>query len=403
MQALGSQWVATGYVGAISMLLTFLYGRMLGPDGFGDFSYILTLGSLFAILQDGGFRTLIFRESTSSSYQNASDKFFSMALGHILIVTLVGITLLLVIPFENRILPLLAIISFGFGTFTIFISSQLKGEGEFEKDAWWKILTRTLTAGFIVVFILLISPQMEWIFLGWIAGNIVSLLFRFKMWFGKLRMPEWDKNIYTSIIHLIIIDVATLVYFKIDIVMLKYLGLPSDQIGFYAASSRLMEGLIFIHLPFAVYFFRGLRLESEDRQRFLKLTNKLLVAAVISPVIIVPVGLSFGETILELCYGSKFVAGYAIFQLLIMALFFMIPNLVVTQAVLAINREKYYAAIAFLCALLNITLNFFLIPKYGAQGAVVGTLATEGFLLIAIGVGVYILRKGGQRFKYEGN
>ena len=45
IKGLGSQWLATGYVGLISMLLTFLYGRMLGPENFGEFSYFLTLGA----------------------------------------------------------------------------------------------------------------------------------------------------------------------------------------------------------------------------------------------------------------------------------------------------------------------------------------------------------------------
>ena len=197
---LGSQWIATGCVGIISIFLTFLYGRVLGPDNFGELSYILTLGSLFAILQDGGFRTLIYRESTSSSYRLASRNFFSMALSHVALVTLVGFILVLIIPFEKHVIPLLAVVAYGLGTFTSFISSYLKGEGQFQGDAWWQILSRSLTAGFIVIFIIFISPQMEWIFFGWILGNIVSLLFRLNMWYGKFKMPKWDKNIYTSII-----------------------------------------------------------------------------------------------------------------------------------------------------------------------------------------------------------
>ena len=66
-RSLRVQWLATVYVAAVSMLITFFLARTLGPEIFGRYSYIITLAALFAILQDGGFRTLLFRELTSSS------------------------------------------------------------------------------------------------------------------------------------------------------------------------------------------------------------------------------------------------------------------------------------------------------------------------------------------------
>ena len=44
--------------------------------------------------------------------------------------------------------------------------------------------------------------------------------------------------------------------------------------------------------------------------------------------------------------------------------------------------ERYYAAIAGFSALLNIGLNFWLIPVYGAMGAAWATLVTEGVLAV---------------------
>ena len=63
------QWLASAYGAAVSVLLTFLFARLLGPEIFGKYNYLLTLASLYAILQDGGFRTLIFRELTSPTFQ----------------------------------------------------------------------------------------------------------------------------------------------------------------------------------------------------------------------------------------------------------------------------------------------------------------------------------------------
>ena len=71
----------------------------------------------------------------------------------------------------------------------------------------------------------------------------------------------------------------------------------------------------------------------------------------------------------------------------------MIPNLIVTQATLAIDGEHYYAKVTCVAALANIGLNLYLIPSMGARGAAIGTIATEGLLLILIGAGIV----GGRR------
>jgi Na+-driven multidrug efflux pump len=71
----------------------------------------------------------------------------------------------------------------------------------------------------------------------------------------------------------------------------------------------------------------------------------------------------------------------------------MIPNLVLTQATLAINREIFYAKMPCVAALANIGLNFYLIPSMGARGAAIGTIVTEVLLMILIGAGIFIWRR----------
>ncbi|SVE60359.1 uncharacterized protein METZ01_LOCUS513213, partial [marine metagenome] len=63
------QWLASVYGAIVSILLIFLFARLLGPETFGKYNYLLTLASLYAIIQDGGFRTLIFRELTSPTFK----------------------------------------------------------------------------------------------------------------------------------------------------------------------------------------------------------------------------------------------------------------------------------------------------------------------------------------------
>lgn len=385
-----TQWLATVYVAGFSILMTFFLGRIFGPEIFGKYSYIITLASLFAILQDGGFRTLLFREFTSPSLPIKTDQLFPIALGHLLTVTGLGLVIVLLLPIQDKVSALLALAAFGLGTATNFISSVLKGKGDFNKEAGWRIIVRTLTGAGILGYILFVSLQVEWVFAGWATGFLVALAFQRAYPLKKVLLIKPNPQIYRSVAALLTIDVATLIYFKIDIVMLRHMGDNLHQVGFYAAASRILEGVMFILFPFANVFFRELRLLANSPKKYLQLINKLVFYASVLTLLIVPLGMLFGNDIILLCFGSDYQqgAGLLLYWLFI-SLFFMIPNLALTQGALAINRENYYALGACGAALLNMVLNYFLIPVYGAKGAAFGTIVTEAFLLAFMGAGIY--------------
>ena len=107
-----SQWLATLLVGIVSMLNVFFLARTLGASQFGKYNYILSIASLYLILQDGGYRTLIFREFTQSTASLKADKQFLLpiAQAHVIITTLIAFLLLLL--FEQRFSLLAALFCF---------------------------------------------------------------------------------------------------------------------------------------------------------------------------------------------------------------------------------------------------------------------------------------------------
>ena len=392
-KSFGIQWLASAYGAIVSILLTFLFGRLLGPEVFGNYSSLLTLGSLYAIIQDGGFRTLIFRELTSPTFQQIKVSLVSLSLGHNILVTTTGVLILLALPLNDRFLLILAIISFGVVTTSTFFSSQLKGQGQFAKEAQWRVTTRTLGALSVLFFIFIFAPTIELILGGTIVGYGIALSLRPRTCKLKVFFQKLDPVVYKSLASLLIIDIATLIYFKIDIVMLRHLGSGLEEIGYYAAGSRLIEGLIFMHLPFATVLFREMRTRASYPKKFTPYILKLFLLGSSSPIIIVPIGWFFSKEILRVCYGTDFIGAFPLLNLLLISFFFMIPNLVLTQATLAIDREYFYAKITCVAAVTNICLNLYLIPAMGAKGAAIGTIFTEVLLLLLIGSGILSWRR----------
>ena len=392
-KSFGIQWLASAYGAIVSILLTFLFGRLLGPEVFGNYSYLLTLGSLYAIIQDGGFRTLIFRELTSPTFQQIKVSLVSLSLGHNILVTTTGVLILLALPLNDRFLLILAIISFGLVTTSTFFSSQLKGQGQFAEEAQWRVTTRTLGALSVLFFIFIFAPTIELILGGTIVGYGIALALRPRTCKLKVFFQKLDPVVYKSLASLLIIDIATLIYFKIDIVMLRHLGSGLEEVGYYAAGSRLIEGLIFMHLPFATVLFREMRTRASYPKKFTPYILKLFLLGSSSPIIIVPIGWFFSKEILRICYGTDFVSAFPLLNLLLISFFIMIPNLVLTQATLAIDQEYFYAKITCVAAVTNICLNLYLIPAMGAKGAAIGTASTEVLLMLLIGSGILSWRR----------
>jgi O-antigen/teichoic acid export membrane protein len=392
-KSFSTQWFASAYVATISIILTFLFARLLGPEIFGIYNYLLTLASLFAILQDGGFRTLIFRELTFPTFQETPGSLIPLSIGHNLLVTLAGALIIIMLPLKDSFLLTLAIFSFGLVTITTFFSSQLKGKGMFTAEAKWRAMTRSIGALSVLAFMFTFTPTIQIIFVGTIVGYSIALFLRPASCKLKLLFKKLSPDVYKSLGSLLIIDIATLIYFKIDIVMLRHLGSGLEEVGFYSAGSRLIEGLIFMHLPFATVLFREIRMRAYNPSRFISYILKLFFFSTISPIVIIPTGWFFSKDILHLCYGESFMGASPIFNLLLISFLFMVLNLVLTQATLAINRENFYAKITCVAALANICLNFYLIPAMGTKGAAIGTIITEGILMILIGVGIFLWRR----------
>ncbi len=391
--SLGSQGLATVYVAGTSLLLTLFLARQFGPETFGRYSYIVTVASLWAILQDGGFRILLFREGTQPSQPVPKQTLFDMATGHLMLLTLTGLALVAFAPMQDKVSLTLSVLAFGFGTLGNLISGHLKGEGRFGAEALWRSLYRTGSILGILCFLFMFSAQPHWVFAGWISGYLVCLCWQSHYPLKRIRFAKPNIQVYRSVAALLIIDIATLIYFKIDIVMLRHLLDDLNPVGHYAAASRLLEGVLFILFPLANVYFRDLRLAAQHPAEFFILLRRLIRTAVLTAALLVLGGLLLGGPFFTLCFGTLYREGVDLLHWLLFSLLFMVPNLILTQAALAIEQDRFYALAAVLAALLNVILNFFLIPLHGAKGAVASTLLTEAVLLIIIAARLRSWRK----------
>lgn len=59
------QWMSTIYGAVMSLGISVLLARSMGPDAFGAYTYIYVLAMFLALIQDAGLKTLFLRERAS--------------------------------------------------------------------------------------------------------------------------------------------------------------------------------------------------------------------------------------------------------------------------------------------------------------------------------------------------
>ena len=81
--------------------------------------------------------------------------------------------------------------------------------------------------------------------------------------------------------------------------------------------------------------------------------------------------------IIHFLFGEAFAPSAAGLSVIIWSLVFMVANTISTNALVASDRERDITKITAVNLLVNLGLNFYLVPRYGFIGACWATLATE--------------------------
>jgi O-antigen/teichoic acid export membrane protein len=83
-------------------------------------------------------------------------------------------------------------------------------------------------------------------------------------------------------------------------------------------------------------------------------------------------------------YGPLYPDSAGLLRVLCWGLVFVLPNTVLTQAALALDRDRAYLWAAGLAAVTNVAMNCALVPQFGPIAAAYITVVTEAVLFICL-------------------
>lgn len=371
-----------------SLLVTLVLARQLGPEGFGVLNYLLAIVAIVSPLAALGLNALVSRELVEKHEQE--QKIIATATVLRLIGAGGGALCLLVLAFsgvglagegQQVALVLLAVASVfnAFQVMEYWFESQLKSAYVSSIRAAIMLVFAGIKIGvawyYVDLVVLAAVYAMEVVCLGigygWIYQRM-SMPVRWKSFdpgygIGLIRESSW----------LIFSSVAAILYLKIDQVMIPQLS-SQAELGVYAAAVRLSEVWYFFANAFVVSFFPMLLiLRRQNDQASYMLRMQYLCDGLFGLAFVLAIVVSiFATPVILFLFGPAYDKTVTILVIHIWAGVFVFMRALASKWLMAERLLMFSLVSHGLGLLVNIGLNFMLIPTMGGAGAAVATVVS---------------------------
>jgi O-antigen/teichoic acid export membrane protein len=235
------------------------------------------------------------------------------------------------------------------------------------------------------------------LFLGYIFSNAIILVILFSLFikkfnFNRISLPFLKEAIKYSF-PLIWTELSLLLLNFGDRYVLQFF-MGSEAVGIYSAGYNVSNmahsflatplRLAIIPMYLSLWNTRG---EDETKDFLSRILNYYFMLGI--PILI---GLTwFGEEIIVLLATSKFQESAIIIPFIIVSLILYGTQPILAAGIYIYKRTVILMYLSLSAGLINLLLNFFLIPKFGVLGASYATLITNILLVLAIIISSYRL------------
>jgi O-antigen/teichoic acid export membrane protein len=387
-----------GFIGLVSLM------RFLPVAEYGKYTYIIEFISIFAFFSDGGFTQHIIKESSQNP--GSEDKIYSKAQSAQLLISGTMLVLILSISYAVNtitdfyylsVFGLSVVVSAWFSPMLAILIASGRKDLIFYKDVSLSVIRIV----FILLGIYFKASFSYFIFLGFLNGIVLLILYLYirgqqdfkRILNFKLSIADSFGFIRHGFLFTILMA-ANVIYSKIDIIMLEKM-IGSVEVGYYSGATKFIYPFMFISSAFMTAIFPKLAKHSEEKDKFrnIQITAVYYLGGI---GIFLSISLYLGaEIIFQLFFGDKYDNSISIFKILVWFLAIVFLYGPISNSLVAKNRIKFLAYLNLFMIILNVVLNFILIPDYGAKGAAMTTIVCE--ILILLGTVFYSKKIGEKR------
>ncbi len=364
-----------------------LLARYLGPGPLGIYSYALSFILLFSPIISLGYdpmlpRDILFEKDKWSEILGTSI-FLRFAGSLVAILFIWGFTLFDT-SMANETRTMIRVLSFSFlfypfNVFDIWFRASLKSKNA----SISKIIALVIVNCLKIYFIWRKAPLITfgWIYVcEFIVNGILQLVFYIRT--EPYKIFQWSANknrirfIFRESWPLLVSSFSFMIYNRIDQIMIGNM-LDSKEVGIFAAADKISDipvALIMVVngsiYPFLAASFKN-NLAFFHRQ-YMLLTELYTFISYLMLVVVIFVG----GWIISI-YPQSFAAGTLVLKINFIGLVFVFNSGLRNSYLSLSGNQRFLLYTTLASAILNITLNFFLIPVFGINGAAWASAISE--------------------------
>jgi O-antigen/teichoic acid export membrane protein len=367
----------------VGLLVGVLIARYFGPQLFGEFSYAMAVVMIVSplamlALDDISIRRLA--QDPSCKNEVLGTSFIMMVAGGVVAFGLAMAAIFLARPGDRLVQWLVGILAAG-----SIVQAFIAIEFWFESQMQWKFTVYAKTSAFLLLsiakigLILLQAPLVAFAWAGLAETSLGSagLLIVYRKRGYLIKTWRFSRTMAGSLLRdswpLVFSALLTMGYLRIDQVMLGSM-IGSEELGNYSVAVQISEVWYFIPMVITSSIFPALvKVETSSDELFYAHMQRLYnLMAFLAYAVALPVSF-FSKEIIQLLFSSAYTDAAPLLTILVWTGVFTSLGAARNVLIVAKNWTRVNLVSMALGCAINILLNIFLIPKYGAMGAVLAT------------------------------
>ena len=370
----------------VGLFVSVWVARYLGPEQFGLFSYAQSFVGLFVAIAGLGLNGIIVRELVKD--ESKRDALLGTAFKLKLIGALLALIALAIAVNLSQQDSLTTLLIFIIASATVFqsfnvIDSHFQAKVLSKYIVYANIISLLISSIVKIWLILNDAPLLYFAYSILFDSFILMCGFLYFYRYKRYFISQWffDKKLARSLLKdswpLILSGLVIAVYMKIDQIMIKEM-LSVEALGQYAAAVRISEAWYFIPTVIASSLFPAIINAKKHSEALYYARLQKLYDLMVWMAIAIALPMTFlSDWVVNLFYGEQYNQAGSVLIIHIWAGVFVFLGVASGKWFTSENLQILAFWRTFYGMVANVLLNFWLIPKYGVQGAAIATLVAN--------------------------
>ncbi len=377
----------------VQRLISFAYfaivASVIGVDNLGKYGVALSAATIFVVFVDFGLTNVLIRDSAQRKENTEANlrtvlgaKLFSGILSYIALIIFAW-----VLGYDKELMILVGVAGITMLSDSLHLSfyGALRAHGRLKWEAYGVVLSQLCTLILGTLFLFLKLP-LVFLMLAFLVPSLLNAMYAGLLVKKKLDVQLLPRISKTDIRRMLTISfpfalaaIFARIYANADVLMVKqFLGDTAS--GWYQVPYKIAYAFQFVPLAMVAALYPRFSEDFASNKQRLADTFERALLYLLLVSLPIAVGIAILAPDIILTFFPEYAPSIVTLQVLIFSIIFSYVSFPVGSLLNACHKQGHQTAIVGVIMVLNILLNFFLIPKYGVVGAAISTLICNAVL-----------------------